>query len=519
MRPEDDHSPVEPASAAAREQRAPLTFWVFPAALALGVLGDLLLRARPYGLNAALWAVATLACAAGLLYWRERRLTPWTTVFLAASAAFALCLAWRDSAYLKWLAAGCSLVSAALAAGVVGGLAPASGTFLEYFSVLLRGARRILFGGWRTLTAADPGNWPVDALRKPWLAALLRGLLLAIPVLAVFTLLFASADDAFGDLITKMFSFDRKSLPRPSAAFALSAYLAGGLLCTVVAGVAQRLPREKIRQRIQTSGIEAAVVFAAVDALFLAFVVVQFQYFFGGSGRIESVAELTYAEYARRGFSELCTVAVLTLLVQYFFHWLSQGARPREKTICRLLSVLMLLLVAVIMVSALMRMRLYVEAYGLTELRFYSTAFMAWIGLSLAWFAVTALWGRTKRFALGMVLSGLVFVMAFHVMNPGQIIVSRNLARISEGKDFDERYALQLGDDAIPAIVAALGTLPEDDAKTFLSRLADKSSYNERHTGWRRWNWSRSKAYKLLDDLYHSAAVEDAAEDPPKSPH
>lgn len=346
----------------------------------------------------------------------------------------------------------------------------------------------------------------------------MRGLLLAIPILAVFALLFASADRAFGDLITRMFSFDLEFLPRHVAAFALSAYLAGGLLCTVVAGVAQRQPREKRRQRIQTSGIEAAVVFAAVDALFLAFVVVQFQYFFGGSGRIESVAELTYAEYARRGFSELCTVAVLTLLVQYFFHWLSQGARPREKTLCRLLSVLMLLLVAVIMVSALMRMRLYVEAYGLTEQRFYSTAFMAWIGLSLAWFAVTALWGRTKRFALGMVLSGLVFVMAFHVMNPGQIIVSRNLARISEGKSFDVGYALKLGDDAIPAIVAALDTLPEYDAHLLHSWLKRKWGKNT-CTGWRRWNWSRSIAYKLLDDLYHSAAVEDAAEDPPKSAH
>ncbi len=510
MTPEDDLSYEEAATATAWDQPATLAYRVFPAALVLGVLGDILLRAVPYGLNAALWAVAVLACAAGLLHWRERRLPAWTAVFLAASAAFGLCLAWRDSVYLKWLAAGCSLASAALAAGVVGGFAPALASFLEYFGALLRGTARILLGGWRALTAADPRKWRGDALRKPWLAALLRGLLLAIPILAVFTLLFASADRAFGDLMSRMFSFDLEFLPRHVAALALSAYLAAGLLCAVVSGVARYMPDEETLRDIQTGGIEAAIVFGAVDALFLAFVAVQFQYFFGGSGRIESVAELTYAEYARRGFFELCAVTVLTLLLQYFFHWLSRGGTPRGKTVCRLLSVLMLLLVAVIMVSALMRMHLYVEAYGLTQLRFYSTAFMVWIGLSLAWFAVTALWGRAKRFTVGMVLSGLVFVVAFHAMNPGHIIVSWNLARIAEGKSFDARYALSLGADAVPALVAGLDTLRERDAVILRDGLM-RQRHRQADDGWRTWNWSRAGAARALEGLFGDATDAAAA--------
>lgn len=510
MLPADTDFHAAPDGMSAGEQPDVWLGRVLFAALVLGVLGDILLRALPYGLNAAVWAVAALACAAGLLYWRQRRLPVWAAAFLSTGAAFGLCLAWRDSVYLKWLAAGCFLVCAALAAGVVGGFAPAFASFLEYFGALLRGAARILFGGWRALTAADPRKWRVDALRKPWLAALLRGVLLAVPILAVFTLLFASADRAFGDLITRTFTFDLEFLPRHAAAFALSAYLAAGLLCAMVSGIARYLPDDEALRDIQTGGIEAAIVFGAVDALFLAFVAVQFQYFFGGSGRIESVAELTYSEYARRGFFELCAVTVLTLLLQYFFHWLSRGGKPREKTVCRLLSVLMLLLVAVIMVSALMRMQLYVEAYGLTQLRFYSTAFMVWIGFSLAWFAVTALWGRVKRFTVGMVLSGLVFVVAFYAMNPCGVIVSWNLGRVAAGEPFDARYAVSLGADAVPALVAGLDRLGERDADTVREGLM-RQWHRREDDGWRIWNWSRARAARALEGLFGDAPAAVAA--------
>ena len=133
MLPADTDFHAAPDGMSAGEQPDVWLGRVLFAALVLGVLGDILLRALPYGLNAAVWAVAALACAAGLLYWRQRRLPVWAAAFLSTGAAFGLCLAWRDSVYLKWLAAGCFLVCAALAAGVVGGFAPAFASFLEYF--------------------------------------------------------------------------------------------------------------------------------------------------------------------------------------------------------------------------------------------------------------------------------------------------------------------------------------------------------------------------------------------------
>ncbi|HQE83847.1 MAG TPA: DUF4173 domain-containing protein [Candidatus Hydrogenedentes bacterium] len=499
----DSHTDNEPQTA--RTGVSPALRWLLPATLVSGALGDLLLRALPYGLNAAVWATAVLACAVVLLYRRQERLSAWAIALIVSSWLFAVCFAWRDGVYLKWLAVCCWLASAALAAGAIGGFPPACASFLEYLATLACGTVKILFGGWHALTAANPREWRVNSLRKPWVSSAILGVVLAVPILAVFGVLLISADRAFGQLISRLFSFDLQSVRQHVVAFGVSAWIGGGLLAALIFGVVRHAPNEGILRSIRVGGVETGIVFGAVDMLFFAFVTVQFQYFFGGSGRVETVADLTYSEYARHGFFELCAVTALTLLLQYFFHWLMRDRGRHEKVVCRLLSVVQLLLVGVIMVSALMRMNLYIDAYGLTQLRFYSTAFMLWIGFSLAWFAVTALWGRAKRFMVGMVVSGMLLVLAFHAVNPGGIIVSWNLARTRDGKPFDAAYALSLGADAVPGLVAAIGELDERDAERVRLGLGEQWE-QLRDAGWRTWNWSRGNAARALETMFGDGA-------------
>jgi hypothetical protein len=65
---------------------------------------------------------------------------------------------------------------------------------------------------------------------------------------------------------------------------------------------------------------EAAIVLGSVAVLFAAFVYIQFQYFFGGQANIH-IDGYTYSEYARRGFGELITVAVFSLLLILGRQW------------------------------------------------------------------------------------------------------------------------------------------------------------------------------------------------------
>jgi hypothetical protein len=244
---------------------------------------------------------------------------------------------------------------------------------------------------------------------------------------------------------------------------------------------------------------EISIALGLLDALFLSFVVVQFRYFFGGAARVQAVAGLTYAEYARSGFFELVGVAALVLPLLLIAHWLLRKERPLDELIFRALAGTMIILLSVIMVSALRRMRIYQGEYGLTELRVYTTAFMGWLALVFGWFALTVLRGRRDRFALGAAATGFLMIIGLMVVNPDRLIVSRNVRHATAGRQFDAYYVASLSADAVPEIVASLPSLNNQQrcglASQLLQRLAD-----EHGSGWRQWNWSRIQANRVLRD-------------------
>jgi hypothetical protein len=110
---------------------------------------------------------------------------------------------------------------------------------------------------------------------------------------------------------------------------------------------------------------------------------------------VQVVPGLTYAEYARQGFFELVAVAALVLLLLLVAHELLRRhtVSPGQQWLFRALAGGQIVLLYVIMASAGQRMRLYQEAFGLTELRLYATAFMLWLAAVFAWFTVTVLRG------------------------------------------------------------------------------------------------------------------------------
>jgi hypothetical protein len=133
----------------------------------------------------------------------------------------------------------------------------------------------------------------------------------------------------------------------------------------------------------------------------------------------------------------------------------------------------MLILLDVMLASALYRMRLYTVQFGLTELRFYTTAFMGWLVLVFGWFGATVLRGRRERFAGGAVIAGWLVLAALNLVNPDGTIVQVNLARAHAGRPFDVAYAEQLSADAVPALARGVPGLPGPDACTTAVRLSE----------------------------------------------
>ena len=479
---------------------------ILAAALALGLGGDLLLRAWPWGLNATIWLTGLCAVALALPRFESLGLPrPRGTKWLAAAVGFSLMLVWRSSPVLESL----NVLAVFLCLGMVAFRTAASGLRLagstEYAANLVVSAVQVLVGmvvllarhlDWRSITARE---------RSDRFVALGRGLAIAAVPILVFGALFASADIFFRDLLRDAVLLSPGEALSHLMLWALFAWLAGSYLWGALLAEREPVPETPRIGWLRFEFIEAGVVFGLIDALFMVFVGVQFRYLFGGAARVESSSSLTYAEYARRGFFELVAVAALVVPFLLFTHWLLPRGYARLHRFYVCLAAVLVVLVFVVMASALQRMRLYQEAFGLTELRLYTTAFMVWLFAVFAWLAFTVLRGRRDRFAFGAVMAGLAVLVCLNGLNPDALIVRRNAAIAGDDRPFDSEYALNLSPDSVPSLVANFDEVPPQERCTVGREL--RRRYLNSDGDWRTWNWGRYRAHSAVSPSGELAAA------------
>ncbi len=290
--------------------------------------------------------------------------------------------------------------------------------------------------------------------------AILRGVLIAIPILVIFAALLSSADLVFAQRLKSFITLFRlENLPQYIFRFIyilVGAYaLAGAILHAARKSQDEKLlGMEKPLVPAFLGFTEAAVVLASVVVLFALFAVIQFQYFFGGQTNI-GVQGYTYAEYARRGFGELVAVAFFSLLL---FLGLSAVVKRQDQTQRRVFSGLglgMVALVGVMLTSAFQRLVLYEAAYGFSRLRAYTHVFLIWLAVLLVVVMVLNFLRRERAFALAAILAAMGFGVTLALLNVDGFIVQQNVARSATGADLDVATLVSLSPDSVPALVAA----------------------------------------------------------------
>ncbi len=477
-----------------------LGFATLATALMIGMLGDGLLRATPWGVNVTLWTSALIVLLLVLAHWGRLPFRGGGRWMLLPVLFFATGFAWRDSPTLKCLDALAILVALALAAfrSRTGQIRRAG--LAEYLLALFMGGLNAAFGTFLLLFADI--RWR-EIPRTGWTRqtlAITRGLLIAVPLLLIFGALFVSADAVFERYVHTAFNIDIDTLLSHCILIAFFSWTAAGFLRhTLVREETWSL--ENQRPPLLSLGIvEIGMTLALLDLLFLCFVLVQVRYFFGGQAHVLATVGLTAADYARRGFFELVTVAALVLPLLLLADWLLRKETPRTEALFRVLAGIQVLLSFVIMVSAAQRMWLYHLGFGLTELRLYTTAFMGWLALVFAWFAWTVLHGYRDRFIFGALVAGFAVIAFLHLLNPDNLIVRANVARIRAGRAFDAGYVTDLSADAVPALVQALPALNVQDRLTITASLRQGWPPRER-MDWRTWSYSRGKALAAIRTL------------------
>ncbi|HKU62280.1 MAG TPA: DUF4173 domain-containing protein [Gemmatimonadales bacterium] len=468
---------------------------VAAAAVAIGVAGDVLERTVPGRLDLAL-GVGALVLAVSYVLAREPDLDPPHPGFGLAAGVLVLSLIWRDSEVLfalNLLAIGAVGVLAlpqvrALGLWKAGVMDYAAGV-VRLGSGIVGGAPALVFSeiDWRTL----PDDTPLRRLRGPAL-----GLLAALPITAVFGGLLMNADPVFNRILSDQLALRLDTVAEHWLAMMRWGWVAAGVIGVIVwaKGALPTIPLPTPGRGRFGLG-EVGTVLVVVDLLFASFVLVQFRVLFGGAAFVRAVSGLSYAEYARSGFFQLVAVAALSLPLLLAADWLLAADDRAGLRRFRGLALLMLLLLDVMLASALYRMRLYTVEYGLTELRYYTTAFMGWLVLVFGWFAATVLRGRRQRFAPGAVAAAGLMLVALNLLNPDALIARTNLARIAEGREVDAAYIARLSADALPAIGRTLPGLP--DAERCALGTAVRERWSRAFASAPRWNIAFSRARRI----------------------
>ncbi|HEX8025138.1 MAG TPA: DUF4173 domain-containing protein, partial [Candidatus Limnocylindrales bacterium] len=273
------------------------------------------------------------------------------------------------------------------------------------------------------------------------------------------------------------------------------------------AGVQELIALGRTAPERALAATEATVVLVLVDALFAVFVVLQVAYLFGGADTI-TAAGVTYSDYARAGYFQLVAVVVCAgvLLTVASFAARSEGGRPRGFVVAALG---LLGLTAVILASAAVRLDLYQQAYGWTELRFYVAASIAWLGICGIVATALLLRDRMGWLVHGLAMGAVAVTLAVSVLGPQAFITQQNLARVFDPSlvapgghtGLDAEYLVGLGDDAIPQLNAALPGLDPASQLVLGPALHDRFValvLNRADADWQAWNLSRENARFVL---------------------
>jgi len=485
---------------------------------AVGWLSDFLFWKKGVGVNFALFTTACLIAAFYLLLSDGLRPNRATLILLPLFGFFAAVTFIRAEPMTSFLAYTFALLTMTLLAMTYLGGRWYLYTLADYLSKSLRLfgsviARPIAFMSEMRKAQMDAGVQP--SKRNFWPIA--RGVIIALPIVAIFASLLASADVVFGQRLADLIKwFNLENLPELIFRFVYIGVI-GYALAGVILHASTESKDEKLAHESQPfippflGFVEASIVLGSVVALFLAFVTVQFQYFFGGQANVH-IEGYTYSEYARRGFGELVAVAFFALLMLLVLNACAKRESELQRRIYSGLGMALVALLLVMLVSAYQRLGLYEAAYGFSRLRAYTHVFLVWIGLLLVATIALEAFRKERLFTLAAALASFGFVISMPLLNVDAFIVNQNIQRefqtelIADRVDLDAQYFVTLSDDAIPAIVSAyqnpnLSASVREKIGAALVCIQHQRGQDTRETSWQSFHYATLNANKSLDAI------------------
>lgn len=288
------------------------------------------------------------------------------------------------------------------------------------------------------------------------------------PTLIVLALL--SYDSQFSRLLDGLFDFDIVDIFShlssvtcgiPVAMYIFGAYVSAedGRMKESLTAESCGKAAEKLRRAPLTSVLAAVL---PILFLYVVFFISQWSYYVSGfTGVLPE--NFSYADYAREGFFQLCTVAVINLAILLALGIFMKRDKAGKILVFKLLSLIFSLFTLVLISTAIAKLVMYIDYYGLTPKRVYAAWFMAVLALVFILAAVKQFVPGLKLVALSMAVTVVMFA-ALGLSNPNALIARYNVDRYLDGSlsTLDSEAMGDLGIAAVPEMVLLMEALEED---------------------------------------------------------
>lgn len=331
------------------------------------------------------------------------------------------------------------------------------------------------------------------------------GLLLSIPLMAIIIALLSEADIVFSQWMSGISDLLKNVNTEDMIAQLTIGLIVGTIIFSYLWSLyykENRLPGKTVKDNIEIRKVWDPVIvltmLTAVNVIYVVFTIIQFTYLFGG---IDSLLpqDVTYAEYARRGFFELVAVTLINVSIMTGVINFTKNENINAAKALKILNSFLVGFTIVMLVSASSRMSLYEETYGYTYLRVFTHAFMIFIFVMLI-ATLIKVWKESFPLLKSYIVVAIIAYLAINYFNADVFIIKNNIRRYEAniGGRLDTGYLDCLSDDAVPYMVKLLDDKNTDVSSSIRSQLESRKVRLADDNDWQSFNLSKYKAKKVL---------------------
>jgi len=442
--------------------------------------------------EAKLWLGVVVATALSFAVWSAPSISPWRFIFLFGAATYWVVVAGGNT--IKGATSDWSVRD--FLGGVL--VVPLGGLGLQYLALLSMNKPRVKVGS---------NVWPA-----------MVGLALGLAVVALVLPLLVTADaGGFGEIGRWLGQFDFElDLPvlmwvQLVLSIPTSAYIFALVVGNVRRGLARARAIASPLDEPATGyhfmpGATAVALLGVVSALYLVFILTQLPYFFSAFGGRLPEDWVSYAQFARQGFFELCLIAVINLAVILGVHFSVKKGESLGRVLKTLLGLLPLLTL-VLIGTALSKLWLYIDQFGLTMMRVKPAAVLILLAVifgSLA-FAEKAKFSKLRV----AVATGVIIMLAFSWINVEGMVATYNANRYVAGTlpHFDVHVLRDLDVAGVNVAVRLIEKTQDiglaAELRGFIQHVRERDASifaeQEEGLGWGLWveTWQRRQARSL----------------------